>query len=821
MKVIEAPNVHQTTAVRQSTTLPMVTYLYFTSSIRMNQTIVPSTVEPSPQRLTNVHRYWQATNYLGAAQLYLRDNFLLERPLEASDIKPRLLGHWGTQPGLNLVYTHLNRLIQDTNAELLMVVGPGHGAPAILANLYLEGTMGEFYPEFRVGMDGMSELIRQFSWPYGLPSHLVPGTPGQIQEGGELGYCLSHAFGAALDNPDLLVACVVGDGEAETGPLAAAWHSNKYLNPATSGAVLPILHANGYKLSGPTIYGRMSQPELSSLFTGYGYQVRFVGGSDPMQVHAAMWQAINWAYEEIQAIQHRARMGLLTGVPTWPMIILQTPKGWTCPLTVDGKPIENTSHAHQLPVADPAGQPAQLAVLEGWLRSYRPQDLFDSLGRPFANVLATCPTGSRRMGMNAHANGGQQLVPLQLPDYTSYAVPVTSPGSVTDEGTHTLALYLRDVFCLNESARNFRVVCPDETTSNRMAPLFQATQRAWMGTMTETDEFLSPDGRVMEILSEHTCEGWLEGYLLTGRHGLFGCYEAFIPLVDSMLNQYAKWLKVSRETSWRKPLASLNYLLTSHVWRQDHNGYTHQAPGFINLVVEKKSEMARVYLPPDSNCLLAVADHCLRSRDYINLIVASKARQAQWLTIDEARAHCSRGMSDWEWAGNATGHQPDVVLACAGDVPTNETVAAAAILTEHLPELRVRVVNVVDLLTMQSPDRHPHGFPEAAFVQLFTESRPVVFAFHGYPTLIHELLHHRTNPTRFHVRGYMEEGRTTTPFDMLVLNNMSRYQLVLAALEHLSKRTDTQKLTDWCYQKLDQHKAYIRREGVDMPEVRS
>ncbi|QMW01016.1 phosphoketolase family protein [Spirosoma foliorum] len=787
----------------------------------MNPVVDFSIPEPTYQRLANVHRYWLATNYLGAAQLYLRDNFLLERPLKSTDIKPRLLGHWGTQPGLNLLYAHLNRLIQDTDASILLVTGPGHGAPAILANLYLEGTLGEYDPTYQVGLNGMSQLIRQFSWPYGLPSHLVPGTPGQIQEGGELGYCLSHAFGAALDNPDLIVACVVGDGEAETGPLAASWHSNKYLNPATSGAVLPILHANGYKLSGPTIYGRMSHEELTNLFTGYGYQVRIIGGSDPMQVHAAMWQAMNWAYGEIRTIQQNARAGLLMGVPAWPMLILQTPKGWTCPLTVDGQPIENTSHAHQLPVADPAGKPSQLATLESWLRSYRPQDLFDGMGQPFSSVTSNCPMGSRRIGMNAHANGGQLLVPLELPNYFDYAVKVPSPGTVSVEGTHQLAIYLRDVFCLNESAQNFRIVCPDETTSNRMTPLFQATQRAWMGPMVETDEFLSPDGQVMEILSEHTCEGWLEGYLLTGRHGLFGCYEAFIPLVDSMLNQYAKWLKVSKETSWRKPLASLNYLLTSHVWRQDHNGYTHQVPSFINSVVAKKSSVARVYLPPDANCLLAVTDHCLRSRDYINLIVASKACQAQWLSIDAARDHCSRGLSVWDWAGNAGDQQPDVVLACAGDVPTNETIAAAAILKERLPDLRVRVLNIVDLLTIMSPEDHPHGFPEAAFSQLFTTDRPVIFAFHGYPMLIHELLHHRTNPNRFHVRGYMEEGRTTTPFDMLVLNNMSRYQLVMAALQHTNNLPGTQALVQWCQDKLTQHAAYIRREGLDMPEVRS
>ncbi len=816
----------------------------------MTESITPAIV-PTSERLAELHRYWRAANYLGAAQLYLRDNVLLDRPLLASDIKPRLLGHWGTQPGLNLIYAHLNRLIQDTDASVLLVVGPGHGAPAILANLFLEGTLGAFDARYEPGLTGLTNLICQFSWPYGLPSHLVPGTPGQIQEGGELGYCLSHAFGAVLDNPDLLVACVVGDGEAETGPLAAAWHSTKFLNPATSGAVLPILHVNGYKLSGPTIFGRMSDAELTHLFTGYGYQVRFVRGSDPMQVHAAMWQAMNWAHDEIQAIQQTARTGTLSGVPAWPMLILQTPKGWTCPLTVDGQPVENTSHAHQLPVPDPAGKPAQLATLETWLRSYTPQDLFDSTGRPFDHVVSICPAENRRIGLNPHANGGQLLVPLELPYFTDYAVsvPVTptpamrhpdQPGTVSVEGTHILALYLRDVFVLNANAQNFRIVCPDETTSNRMTPLFGATQRAWMGPITETDEYLAPDGRVMEILSEHTCEGWLEGYLLTGRHGLFCCYEAFIPIVDSMLNQYAKWLKVSKETPWRKPLASLNYLLTSHVWRQDHNGYTHQVPSFINSVVAKKSSVARVYLPPDANCLLSVMDHCLRSRDYVNLVVASKASQVQWLAMEAAIEHCRRGISIWDWAGNETRQPltdtptngaedagtPDVVLACAGDVPTNETIAAATLLNQHLPDLSVRVVNVVDLLAMMAPDAHPHGLPEPVFIELFTKDSPVIFAFHGYPMLIHELLHHRTNPVRFHVRGYLEEGRTTTPFDMLVLNNMSRYQLVLSALDRVEDQTGrfagaVDALRQLCRDILTEHDAYIRANGQDMPEVRS
>ncbi|MDB5267526.1 MAG: phosphoketolase [Hymenobacter sp.] len=782
-----------------------------------------TTAVPQATRLARLHRYWLATNYLGAAQLYLRDNFLLERPLQAADIKPRLLGHWGTQPGLNLVYAHLNRLVQDTDAGVLLVTGPGHGAPAILANLFLEGTLGEVDPQYPLHRTGLEQLIRQFSWPGGLPGHLGPGTPGQIQEGGELGYCLAHAYGAALDNPDLLVACVVGDGEAETGPLAAAWHSNKYLNPATSGAVLPILHVNGYKLSGPSIFGRMSDEELRHLFTGYGYQVRFVSGSEPHQVHAAMWQALDWAHAEICGIQEHARLGLLDGVPAWPMLILQTPKGWTCPLTVDGQAVENTSHAHQLPVADPATQPRQLAALETWLRSYRPQDLCRPLtGALCEELLSGCPTGEHRLGLNPHANGGQLLVPLKLPNLCDYGVMVPSPGGATAAATHKLASFLRDVFRRNEDARNFRVVCPDETASNRMAPLFEVTQRAWLGSLHETDECLGPEGRVMEVLSEHTCQGWLEGYLLTGRHGVFCCSEAFISLVDTMLSQYANWLKASQEVPWRQPLASLNYLLTSHVWRPDHNG--HPVPSFLNAVAAVKS-VARVYLPPDANSLLAVLDCCLRSRDAINLIVASQAPQPQWLGIEAARDHCKRGISAWHWAGHESSSDshphPDLVLACAGEVPTTETIAAAALLRQHLPTLRLRVVNVVDLLALMAPDAHPPGLPEAAFLGLFSADAPVIFAFHGYPALIHELLHHRPGPARFHVRGYLGEGHTTTtPFDTLVLNNMSRYQLVMAALDRITPQPNGPALAQFCQQKLTEHAAYIREHGVDMPEMR-
>lgn len=775
--------------------------------------------EISKERMAHLQDYWKATNYLGAAQLYLKENALLQDPLAPRHIKPRLLGHWGTQPGLNLVYTHLNRLIKDTNANILLIVGPGHGAPAILANLYLEGTLQEFYPELGFGMDGLSLLLKQFSWPYGAPSHLVPQTPGMIQEGGELGYSLAHAFGAVLDNPDLIVACVVGDGEAETGPLATAWHSNKFLNPATSGAVLPILHLNGYKLSGPTIMGRMSDDELEHLFIGYGYHVIIVSGEDLQKVHASMWQACDWAYQEIREIQERARRGQTPRRPVWPMILLKTPKGWTGPKKLDGVTIEGTFHSHQVPIMDPATNPEHLKAVEHWLRSYGPENLFDSAGHPRPDILATCPKGDRRMGMNPHANGGQLWVALNLPNYTEYAVKVPAPGKVKSEGTRDLALFLRDVFRANEEAHNFRFFCPDETTSNRMNPIFEATGRAFMWPTVQTDEFLAQDGRVMEILSEHTCEGWLEGYLLTGRHGLFACYEAFIPIIDSMLNQYAKWLKVAHETPWRKPLSSLNYLLTSHVWRQDHNGYTHQVPSFINNVVNKKSSVARVYLPPDANCLLSVVDHCLRSRDYVNLIVASKQNNLQWLDMKAAQEHCAKGASIWQWASNDHG-QPDIVFAAAGDVPTTEAVAAVWLLRRELPDLRIRMVNVVDLFRLVSSDDHPHGLARDAFSELFTREGHVIFAFHGYPRLIHELIYHQPNPARFHVHGYVEEGRTTTPFDMLVLNQMSRYHLAINALTRIERlRDQADRVIEIFEKRLEDHAAYIREYDDDMPEV--
>lgn len=772
------------------------------------------------KRLEQIDQFFRAANYLGAAQLYLKQNALLERELKAEDIKPRLLGHWGTQPGINLVYAHLNRLIQDTDASILLITGPGHGAPAVLSSLFLEGTLHEYEPELKLNHSGITHLVKMFSWPFGHPSHLVPQTPGQIQEGGELGYSLCHAFGAVLDNPELISVCIVGDGEAETGPLAAAWHSTKFLNPATSGAVLPILHANGYKLSGPTIFGRMNDQELDHLFTGYGYQVRFVKGHDPVEVHHVMWDTLDWAYREIQKIQTEFRSGRFIDRPKWPMIVLQTPKGWTGPKSVDGHAVENTSRSHQLPIPDPAHNPGHLRQLEKWLQSYDPKGLFNEQGVPNQEVTAICPKGEKRMGKNPHFNGGEKRIKLKLPEFNCYGVDVPRPGGVEAEGTKVLGTYLRDIFLLNQNEKNFRLFCPDETTSNRLDHVFEATKRVWMWPLLSTDENFAPDGRVMEILSEHCCEGWLEGYLLTGRHGLFACYEAFIPIVDSMLNQYAKWLKVAMETPWRKPLASLNYLLTSHVWRQDHNGYTHQVPSFITNVANKKSSVARIYLPPDANCLLSVTHHCLESVDYVNLIIASKQSNPQWLDMNAAIAHCTRGVSTWEWASHQGG-DPDVVLAAAGDVPTQEIMACAQLLNREIPRLKVRVVNVVDLLCLMSHQDHPHGLSDEEFNADFTEEAPVIFAFHGYPRLIHELLYHRSKPERFHVHGYIEEGRTTTPFDMLVLNDMSRYQLAIAALERVPKfKAEGERVKKLCLDRLIEHESYIREHGIDMPEVR-
>ncbi len=776
---------------------------------------------PTPERLDQLDAQWRAANYLGAAQIYLQRNALLRAPLQPADIKPRLLGHWGTTPGLTLIYTHLNRLIQDTGANMLLVVGPGHGAPAILAELYLEGTLGAYYSDLTPDEAGVTRLARQFSWPGGMPSHVGPLTPGTINEGGELGYSLSHAFGAAFDHPDLVVACVVGDGEAETGPLAAAWHSNKMLDPASDGAVLPILHLNGYKLSGPTVFGRMSDGELADLFHGYGYQVRIVAGDEPRRVHTDLWAALDWAHDEIQRIQQAARDGEEIVRPAWPVLVLRTPKGWTGPKHLDGVAIEGTFHAHQVPIPDPATNPAHLRALEAWLRSYQPDALFDAAGRPVQAVMALVPAGDQRLGANPVANGGRVLVPLTLPEWGDYAVAVPTPGATQAEATRELGVYLRDVFARNAKQRNFRLFCPDETTSNRLRAIFEETARPWMWPLFETDEYLSRGGRVMELLSEHTCEGWLEGYLLTGRHGLFACYEAFITIVDSMVNQYSKWLKQCKEIPWRAPIASLNILLTSHAWRQDHNGYSHQGPGFINTLLTKKGAVTRIYLPPDTNCLLSIADHCLQSRNYINLIVVSKAPSPQWLDLDAARDHCARGASVWAWASNDEGDDPDVVLAAAGDVPTQEALAAVWLLRRDLPELRVRVVNVVDLLTLDSHRDHPHGLDDEAFVRLFTATAPVVFAFHGYQRVIHELVYRRPNPSRFHVRGYNEEGTTTTPFDMVVQNEMSRYHLAILALQHAARlRSRAGALIDRYEERLAAHHVYIREHDDDLPEVR-
>ena len=776
-------------------------------------------MDPSQERLDQIDAHFRAANYIGAAQLYLRDNALLREPLRAENIKARLLGHWGTQPGLNLVYAHLNRLIQDTAASVLLVVGPGHGAPAILADLYLEGTLSEFYPRYSQDAMGLSNLVRDFSWPGGLPSHLTALTPGAMHEGGELGYSLAHAYGAAFDNPDLIVACVVGDGEAETGPLAASWHSNKFLNAATDGAVLPILHLNGYKLSGPSILARMSDQELRELFSGYGYHVRFVAGDDPPRVHSEMWTELDWAYHEIRFLQGDSRRGEFRDRPVWPMIILKTPKGWTGPKSLDGKPVEGTFHSHQIPITDPATNPAHLKLVEHWLRSYRPEDLFDRSGKPARQVTAICPKAEKRMGQNRHANGGALLQDLRMPDYAPYGVAVSAPGAVKAENTRILGNLLRDVFRDNQAPRNFRLFCPDETTSNRLEAVYGTTSRAFEWPLIPTDEFLQRDGRVMEILSEHCCQGWLEGYLLTGRHGIFACYEAFITIVDSMVAQYAKWSKMAREVAWRKPVASLNYLLTSHVWQQDHNGYSHQGPGFINTLLTRKREVTRIYLPPDANCLLSITDHCLRSRNYVNLIVASKSPMPQWLDMAAAREHCSQGVSVWSWAGNEVG-QPDVVLAAAGDVPTQETIAAAWLLRQEAPELRVRVVNVVDLFTMQSHNDHPHGLDEEQFCRIFTDDAPVVFAFHGYPGVIHELLHHRPRAARFHVRGYIEEGTTTTPFDMTVVNELSRYHLAMEALRRAPRlRSAGGDVIQKLEHKLKEHRAWIQSHDEDMPEI--
>lgn len=779
-----------------------------------------STKPLTDDELRKMDAYWRAANYLSVGQIYLMDNPLLREPLKLEHVKPRLLGHWGTTPGLNFIYVHLNRIIKRENLNVLYITGPGHGGPALVANTYLEGTYSEVYPNIGQDADGMRKLFKQFSFPGGVPSHVAPETPGSIHEGGELGYALAHAFGAAFDNPDLLVACVVGDGEAETGPLAASWHSNKFLNPIHDGAVLPILHLNGYKIANPTILGRLSREELQSLFVGYGYKPYFVGGSDPAQMHQLMAATLDTVIHEIQEIQQHARTKGDPSRPQWPMIILRTPKGWTGPKEVDGKKVEDFWRSHQVPLADLAKKPEHLKILEEWMRSYRPEELFDENGRLRPELQELAPKGEKRMGATPYANGGLLTRELKMPDFRRYAVDVPHPGTLEAEATKVLGQFLRDVMKLNP--HNFRLFGPDETASNRLDAVFEASDRTWVAPIYDYDEHLSPDGRVMEILSEHVCQGWLEGYLLTGRHGFFSCYEAFIHLVDSMFNQHAKWLKTTRHIPWRRPIPSLNYLLTSHVWRQDHNGFSHQDPGFLDHVVNKKADVIRVYLPPDANTLLSVADHCLRSRHYVNVIVAGKQPALQYLDMDAAIKHCTQGLGIWEWASNDQGSEPDVVMACCGDVPTMETLAAADFLRQHLPDIKIRVVNVVNLMKLQPPSEHPHGISDKEFVSIFTPDKPIVFAFHGYPWLIHRLTYRRPNHHNLHVRGYKEEGTTTTPFDMCVLNQVDRFNLandVLERVERFKYRRDhvQQLIRD----KLVEHKQYICKYGEDLPEVRN
>ena len=776
--------------------------------------------------LYKVDAYWRAANYLSVGQIYLCNNPLLKRPLALTDVKHMLLGHWGTTPGQNFIYAHLNRVINKYDLDMIYVSGPGHGGPAVVGNTYLEGTYSEVYPHISQDEAGLQKLFLQFSFPGGIPSHASPECPGSIHEGGELGYSLSHSFGAVFDNPDLMVACVVGDGEAETGPLATAWHSNKFLNPVTDGAVLPILHLNGYKIANPTVLARITREELEQLLRGYGWTPYFVEGHEPQLMHEAMAATLDTVVEQIRNIQREARARDQSGNslvrPRWPMIVLNSPKGWTGPKMVDGKQIEGTFRAHQVPISiSPTTPPEHLQLLEDWLKSYKPEELFDSSGHLKAELAALAPTGARRMGANPHANGGLLLRDLQMPNYRDYAVDVPAPGVGGIGDTHILGRFLRDVTKLNDEQRNFRIFGPDETLSNGLEAVFETTQRQWDAASTPSDEFLAPAGRVMEMLSEHQCEGWLEGYLLTGRHGLFNCYEAFIHIVDSMFNQHAKWLKITSHLPWRRRIASLNYLLASHVWRQDHNGFTHQDPGFIDHVVNKKAEVVRVYLPPDANCLLSVMDHCLRSRHYVNVVIAGKHPAPQWLTMDAAVKHCAAGIGVWQWASSDQGGVPDVVMACCGDVPTLETLAAVSIIREHLPELKVRVVNVVDLMKLQPESEHPHGLNDTDFDQLFTQDKPVIFAFHAYPWLIHRLTYRRTNHHNIHVRGYKEEGTITTPFDMTVLNDLDRFHLVMDAIDRLPQTGDRglhlkQQLKD----KLIEHKLYIDKNGRDLPEIR-
>ncbi len=772
----------------------------------------------APDLLGKIDAYWRAANYLSVGQIYLLDNPLLRQPLELAHVKPRLLGHWGTTPGLNFIYVHLNRVIREHDLDAIYVTGPGHGGPGLVANTYLEGTYSEIYPQISQDAEGMRRLFRQFSFPGGIPSHVAPETPGSINEGGELGYSLSHAFGAAFDNPGLLVACVIGDGEAETGPLATSWHSNKFLNPVHDGAVLPILHLNGYKIAGPAVLARIPHAELDSLFRGYGYRPYFVEGDDPMRMHALMAATLDSVIGDIRTIQEKARAKGFSERPCWPMIVLRSPKGWSGPKVVDGKPVEGTFRAHQVPMGE-MNRPGHLKILEEWMQSYRPGELFDAKGRLVPELAELAPKGARRMGADPHANGGLLLRDLVMPDFREYAVSVPAPGSVDAEATRVQGALIRDVIKLNP--HNFRVFSPDETASNRWGAVFEATTRCSTAQAVAGDENVGADGRVMEMLSEHQCEGWLEGYLLTGRHGFFSCYEAFIQIVDSMFNQHAKWLKVANAIAWRRPIASLNYLLTSHAWRQDHNGFSHQDPGFIDHVTNKKAEIIRVYLPADANTLLAITDHCLRSRNYVNVIVAGKQSQAQWLGIDDAVRHCAAGIGSWEWAGTTAGAEPDIVMACAGDVPTLETLAAVSILRQRVPELKIRVVNVVDLMKLQPKEEHPHGLNDADFDRLFTTDKPILFAFHGYPWLIHRLTYRRTNHSNLHVRGYKEEGTTTTPFDMTVLNDMDRFHLAMDAVDRLPQLgAVAAQVKQELQSRLAAHTRYICEHGVDMPEIR-
>jgi xylulose-5-phosphate/fructose-6-phosphate phosphoketolase len=776
----------------------------------------------SPDLLQKMDAYWRAANYLSVGQIYLYDNPLLKQPLKLEHVKPMLLGHWGTAPGQNFIYVHLNRVIKKYDLDMIYVSGPGHGGPAVVGNTYLEGTYSEVYPGISRDEAGLKKLFTQFSFPGGIPSHASPECPGSIHEGGELGYSLSHAFGAVFDNPTLVVACVIGDGEAETGPLATAWHSNKFLNPVTDGAVLPILHLNGYKISNPTVLARISREELEQFLRGCGWTPFFVEGHEPDLMHEAMARTLDTAIEQIRSSQREARQYGKAARPRWPMIVLNSPKGWTGPKEIDGLQIEGTFRSHQVPLSISAQKPAHLSLLESWMRSYRPEELFDEQGTLLPELSALAPTGTRRMGANPHANGGLLLRDLEMPDFRHYAQTVTEPGTAGPGDTHVLGRFLRDVVKLNAPGRNFRVFGPDETLSNGLEAVFEVTNRQWNAEMRPNDEFLAQSGQVMEMLSEHQCEGWLEGYLLTGRHGIFNCYEAFVHIVDSMFNQHAKWLKVTSTLPWRRQIASLNYLLTSHVWRQDHNGFTHQDPGFIDHVVNKKAEIVRVYLPPDANCLLSTIDHCLRSRHYVNVVIAGKHPAPQWLTMEAAVAHCTQGIGVWQWASNEYDREPDVVMACAGDVPTLETLAAVSILRQHFPDLKIRVINVVDLMKLQPKSEHPHGLSDSDFDALFTTNKPIIFAFHAYPWLIHRLTYRRTNHVNLHVRGYKEEGTITTAFDMTVLNDLDRFHLVMDVIDRLPQTGSTgQHLQQQLKNKLVEHKRYIDQFGRDMPEIRN